>query len=563
MGAGVRPHLRSFSRFKAPLLCAKAEAAAASRLAHGDVEPGTLATVASVGFPSVEFAEGYATAGPAVNRQIVRLYGVFLLLFAALVGFTSYWSTFDSNTLKGETANRRPLIEEQEVKRGFIKTSDGVTVAESHPVGGGSHPVYTRSYPQGSLYGNPVGYSYVQVGQWGIEKSENAVLAGERNEFTSILDQLRGIPQQGDNVTLTIDSQAQQVATQALQSAIASTAGASGAGGAVVALDPSTGAVKAMASVPGYDPNKIKNTSYYHQLRKQSSGAPIVNRATQSVYPPGSTMKVVTAAAALDSGKFTPHTTLTANSPMNISGVPLFNDSDASYGSIDMTDALTQSVNTYFAQVGEQLGTSTMVEYMKRFGFYSDPKLDYPTDQMAPSGPYNSSHHLVTSGFDVGRVAIGQGGAEGQDLATPLQMAEVAATIANGGRLMQPTFVQQVTDPDGRVTQKLAPHLQSTVISPQTASELTTMMTNVTSDPQGTAASLSVTGNVPFAGKTGTAEIGDPAQGINQPWFIAFAPAQNPQVAVAATIERCQGCFGATVAGPIATQVMDSLLTGG
>jgi len=168
----------------------------------------------------------------------------------------------------------------------------------------------------------------------------------------------------------------------------------------------------------------------------------------------------------------------------------------------------------------------------------------------------------VTSNFDVGRVAIGQGGAEGQDLVTPLQMAEVAATVANGGKLIQPTFVQQVTDPDGRVTQKLTPHVQSTAISPTTASQLTEMMTHVTQDPEGTAAGLTVAGGVPFAGKTGTAEI-DVDAGINQPWFIAFAPSDNPQVAVAATIERCQGCFGADVAGPVATQVIDSLLSGG
>ena len=495
-----------------------------------------------------------------MNGPIVRLYGLMLLLFAALVGFTSYWAVFDSTSLKDNSENRRPLIQEQQVKRGFIKTSDGVTVAESHPVGSGSHPVYVRDYPQGSLYGNPVGYSFVNTGQTGIERSENAVLAGERNEFTSILDQLRGIPQQGDNVTLTIDSHAQQVATQALQNMIASTPGASGSGGAVVALDPSTGAVKAMASVPGYDPNRVKNTQSYQQLTSDKS-APILNRATQSTYPPGSTMKVVTAAAALDSGKFTPSSVLSGRSPQDIGGVPLFNAGNEQFGDIDMTTALTHSVNTYFAQVGEQLGTSTMVTYMKRFGFYSDPELDYPGDQMAPSGPYNSSGDLVTSAFDVGRVAIGQGGAEGQDLATPLQMAEVAATVANGGKLMQPTFVQQVTDSDGRVTQKLTPHVQSTAISPQTATELTSMMENVTSE--GTATNLSVAGNVPFAGKTGTAEIGDPANGINQPWFIAFAPAQNPQVAVAATIERCQGCFGAQVAGPVATQVIDSLLTGG
>jgi peptidoglycan glycosyltransferase len=496
-----------------------------------------------------------------MNTPIARLYAFILLLFAALVGFTSYWAVFDSTTLKDETANRRPLIEEQQVKRGFIKTSDGVTVAESHPVGGGAHPVYVRSYPQGSLYGNPVGYSFVNTGQVGIENSENAVLAGERNEFTSILDQVRGIPQEGDNVTLTIDSHAQQVATQALQNAIAQY-GIDGAGGAVVALDPSTGAVKAMVSDPGYDPNQVKNTDTYDQLRVDKA-APLLNRPTQSTYPPGSTMKVVTAAAALDSGKFTPDSVLSGKSPQVIDGVPLSNAGGETFGDINMTFALTASVNTYFAQVGEQLGTGTMVEYMKRFGFYSDPKLDYPDIQMAASGPYNSSGDLVTSGFDVGRVAIGQGGAEGQDLATPMQMAEVAATVANGGKLMQPTFVQQVTDSDGRVTQKLSPHVQSTAISPQTATELTDMMTHVTQDPEGTAAGLSISGGVPFAGKTGTAEIGNPADGVNQPWFIAFAPTDNPQVAVAATIERCQGCFGAQAAGPVATQVIDTLLNGG
>jgi penicillin-binding protein A len=497
-----------------------------------------------------------------VNPPIVRLYGLLLLLFAALVGFTSYWAVFDASALKDNSENRRPLIVEQTVKRGTIQTADGVTVAVSHPVGGGEHPVYVRSYPQGAEFGNPVGYSFVEVGQTGIERSENGALAGERNEFTSILDQIRGVRQEGDDVTLTIDSQAQRVATQALQSAIASTAGASGSGGAVVALDPTTGAVKAMASVPGYDPNRVKDADVFKQLNRESSGAPILNRATQSVYPPGSTMKVVTAAAALDSGEFTRDSVLSGRSPQTIGGVPLFNAGNEQFGDIDMTEALTASVNTYFAQVGERLGTSTMVRYMKRFGFYSDPELDYPGDQMAPSGPYNSDGHLVNSGFDVGRVAIGQGGAEGQDLATPLQMAEVAATVADGGRLMRPTFVQQVTDPDGRVTDRLSPRVAATPISPQTAAELTDMMTHVTQDPEGTAAGLTVSGGAPFAGKTGTAEIGDPAEGVNQPWFIAFAPAHNPQVAVAATIERCQGCFGAQVAGPVATQVIDSLLSG-
>lgn len=490
-----------------------------------------------------------------MNPPIVRLYGLMLLLFAALVGFTSYWAVFDADNLKDNSENRRPLIAEQTVKRGTIETADGVKVAESSPQGGGNNPVYVRSYPQGSLFGHPVGYSFIEAGRTGIERSENGFLAGERNEFTSILDQLRDVPQEGDDVTLTIDSEAQRVATEGLQSAIASTPGASDAGGAVVAIEPSTGAVEAMASVPGFDPNQIKNTDTLNELNKDR-GAPLVNRATQSTYPPGSTMKVVTAAAALDSGEFTPDSVLSGRTPQVIGGVPLSNAGGEPFGDIDMTTALTHSVNTYFAQVGEKLGTDTMVEYMKRFGFYSDPPLDYPDAQMRASGPYNSDGDLVTDAFDVGRVAIGQGGAEGQMLASATQMAEVAATVANGGALMKPTFLSRVTDPDGRVTKELDPEEEDRAISEETASQLTEMMTNVTEE--GTASGLTVDG-VTFAGKTGTAEI-DLEEGINQPWFIAFAPAQDPQVAVAATIERCDGCFGAEVAGPIATQVMETLL---
>ncbi|MEA2548751.1 MAG: penicillin-binding protein, partial [Chloroflexota bacterium] len=417
------------------------------------------------------------------------------------------------------------------------------------------NPIYVRHYPAGELYGHPVGYSYVQTTQSELERSENDALVGNTNEFSSILDQLRGHAQVGDNVTLTLDSTVQKAALDALNAANASTAGSNGAG-AVVAIDPRTGAIKAMVSTPGYDPNAVANTATFDKLQKPGSGSPLLNRATQSTYPPGSTMKVVTAAAALDSGKFTPTTTLTANSPLTVSGAPLVNDGDQSFGSIDMTYALTNSVNTYFAQVGEQVGPTTMVDYMRNFGFYSDPQLDYPSDEMAPTGPYNSSGHLVTSGFDVGRVAIGQGGAEGQMLATPMQMAEVAATIANGGTLERPSLVQKVTDVDGRTVSELKPSPESQAIKPQTATQLTDMMLKVTQE--GTAAGLTV-GGEPFAGKTGTAEI-DVAAGINQPWFIGFAPASDPKIAVAATIERCTGCFGGSVAGPIATKVMDAAL---
>jgi penicillin-binding protein A len=491
-----------------------------------------------------------------VNSQIVRLYAVILLLFTGLVVFTSRWSVLEAEELESRPDNRRLLIQEQQIERGSISSSDGVLIAESLPAGGaGGNPnqrVFVRNYPQGALFGSPVGFSFVELERSGIELAENDLLSGDQNEFATLIDQLSGSSRVGADITLTLDAEAQRVATDALQSAIASNPGA--VGGSVVAIEPDTGAVRAMASVPGYDPNALKNPETFSQLANREDG-PLRNRATQDPFTPGSTMKVVTAAAALDSGEFEPDTTLNANSGIEISGFPLANSGGEDFGTIDMTTALTNSVNTYWAQVGEQLGEDTMVEYMERFGFYSDPPLDYPDIEMIASGPRNAKGDLVKTGFDVGRVAIGQGGAEGELQATTTQMAEVAATIANGGELMSPTFLQEAKDPDGRTIEELDPDVDSRVVSEETAAQVNEMMVNVAND--GTASGLSTTLGQ-LAGKTGTAEI-DVEAGINRPWFIGFAPAEDPQIAVAAMIERCTGCFGGEVAGPIATQVMDSL----
>ena len=489
-----------------------------------------------------------------MNAPIIRIYVLVLALFASLVYFTSKWAVFDADELEGKTQNRRPLIEEQQIPRGDIVSSDGVLIAESLPEGGGRQPVFVRRYPQGALFGHPVGYSFVDVGRSEIELAENDLLIGEENEFASIIDQLRDQQPAGADLTLTIDAEAQRVATDLLAGAVTDP---ESPGAALVAIEPATGAVRVMASVPGYDPNEAQTDAGLKELNSDEIDAPLVNRATQSRYPPGSTMKVVTAAAALDSGEFEPDTVLNADSPKEISGTPLENSGGASFGDIDMTFALTNSVNTYWAQVGEQLGTDTMVEYMKRFGFYADPELDYPVDAMIASGVVAEGGELVEEAFDVGRVAIGQGGAEGQALATATQMAEVAAAVANDGTLMEPTFLQEASDPDGRVIEELGDgDEQSEVISEESAAELTEMMTSVTEE--GTASNLSVDG-VSFAGKTGTAEID--LEGTNQPWFITFAPADDPQIAVAATVERCQGCFGGERRpGPIATQVMEVTL---
>ena len=484
-----------------------------------------------------------------MNVPIRRLLAVVLILFGLLVGFTSNWSVFDAEDLKAKTENKRPLFEAQQIKRGKILSSDGEVLANSVKEGENESFQYVRRYPQGSLFGNPIGYSFITQGTSGFERAENSVLTGEENEFTSILDQIRGQQRQGSDIVTTLDASAQRVATEQLT--------ASGNPGAVVAIEPSTGAVKVMASTPGFDPNQVPDDL---DSFNQADPSVLTNRSIQSLYPPGSTFKVVTAAAAIDSGKASPDTILSGASPQEFSGVDLANAGNAQFGDIDMRDALTNSVNTYFAQLGEDIGPETLIEYMDRFGFGSDPEVQLPDEQKAASGIFvpteKGGFKQVESGFDIARAAIGQGGEEGQVRATVTQMAEVAATIANEGVLMRPTLVEKVTDPDGRVTEELDPEEQSEVVSPETASAVADMMTSVVEE--GSASALTL-GGTSFAGKTGTAEI-NIEEDLAQPWFIAFAPVEDPQIAIAVTTDPCTGCFGGQVAGPIATAVMSELL---
>jgi penicillin-binding protein A len=473
-----------------------------------------------------------------VNHQIVKLFGFVLVLYALLFGFTSYWSIFDANSLKANQANRRPLLEEQKIHRGSILADDGTVIARSRGVGSGNNKIFVRHYPQGALFGNPIGYSFVTQGRVGFELSHNDELVGNKTEFLSLLDELQGHAQEGDNVQSPLDPAAQRAAVDGL----------AGRRGAVVAIVPSTGEIKAMVSIPEYDPNQIPK--HLAQLNRDSS-APLFNRATQAGYPPGSTMKVVTATAALDSGEFTPNSVLNGSSPKVIGGVSLSNSGGEQFGDIDMTTALTNSVNTWWAQVGEQLGKDEMFKYMDRYGFDAKPRLDYPGFQLATSGIFDGNK-LLDAGdpIDIGRVAIGQERLR----VTPLQMAEVAAAVANKGELMEPRLWSKVIDPDGRET-KLDPARQSRVMSEETASELNDMMQSVVQEGTGTAAAVS---GIDVAGKTGTAEV---TGGANQAWFIGFAPADDPKIAIAVTVERTTG-FGGPTAGPIFRSVAETILQG-
>lgn len=477
-----------------------------------------------------------------MNRPIVRLYGLVFVLFAVLVAFTSRWTVFEASSLRTSALNRRSVLEQQRIARGEIVAADGTVLARSVR---GAEGIYRRTYPTGSLFTHAVGYSFVDLGQSGIERYRSAALDGqERGSVQSILDQLQGRKPKGDSVQTALRPAAQRVAVAALGEHE----------GAVVALQPQTGAVEVMASSPSYDASALTSASAYERLTRDPA-APLVNRATQFGYAPGSTFKVVTAVAAIDTGRFTPESTVSGRNEVPISGVPLKNDNNESFGQITLTEGLVHSVNTVYAQVAEQLGKQTLGRYMSRFGFGRKPRLDYPAEQMSSSGEYRNERLLSpTSEYvDVGRMGIGQDKLQ----VTPLQMAEVAAAVANKGVLMTPHLATAIVEADGRVVQRISPKVQSVAMRPATAAAVTKMMEAVVNEGTGTSAQIP---GVQVAGKTGTAETQIGAA-INNVWFIAFAPAQDPTVAVAVTLKGVPG-QGAAFAAPVAKQVIETLLHG-
>ena len=457
-----------------------------------------------------------------MNTPIVRLFGLVIVLFAVLVGFTSRWAVFEADALRDNPNNRRILFEEQRIKRGLIRAADGTVLAANRKL---PQDRYERRYPTGELFAHPVGFTSLDRGRTGLEDYYNDPLTGRRTDAIGALERLLGPQDVGDDLRTTLDPQAQEIAFQQLGDR----------NGAVVALDVKTGAVRVMAATPSYDPN-------------DPAKAQTFNRATQGRFPPGSTMKVVTATAALDSGEFTPDSRVSGENGKVISGTPLQNFAGEDFGDITLTDALTNSVNTAWASVAEKLGKETMAEYMKRYGFFQDPPMDYPDEQMVPSGEVGRRNRLLspTSGqIDVGRMAIGQD----KLLVTPLQMATVAQTVANGGVRMKPRLVQKIVDPDGRTIDEPLPEEAERVMSEESANALATMMQNVVEQGTGTAARLE---GVDVSGKTGTAEVGD---GTDDLWFIGF----TDQVAVVAMLERQTGGTGGETAAPIAAEVLKAL----
>lgn len=471
-----------------------------------------------------------------MNKPIRRVFFVVVFLFGLLLFYTARWTVFEARSLNQNSLNKIPAQKNAKKPRGTILADNGRVLARSVKQRDGE---YVRRYPQGELFAHPIGYSFAFYGQSGLEKYYDERLTGRTRSVGSLLDQVLGRGGDEQNMVTSLDRGAQSLAQQEM----------AGRKGAVVVMEPGTGRIPVYVSIPGFPPGAMGTEAGVKALNSDDANSPLVDRVSDATYPPGSTFKVVTATAALDSGTMTTTSTVDGNSPQTFASKPLQNDFNQQFGAITLETALVSSVNTAFGNIGVDLGPAKMLEYMKRYGFYKPPPVDLPAGQLLSSGLRRGGDLLpADANFDLARTAIGQ-----ERLAvTPIQMATVAATVANDGVRMEPRIARMFRDEYGRTTFKVAPQRAERVMKPSTAAELNKMMRKVVEEGTGTAANV---GDLRMAGKTGTAEV----RGGNQAWFIGFAPYDNPKYAVAVTIEKTQE-FGGVVAAPIARDVLQYLL---
>ena len=483
-----------------------------------------------------------------MNAPLRRLAGVIALMFASLLISVTWVQVVEADSLNNRPGNARALFKQFGRDRGPILVA-GSPVAESVRV---NDPYrFQRTYPGGAIYSNLTGYYSVVYGTTQLEATEDELLSGtaDRLFYTRIGQLLTGDQPQGASVELTINPRVQQVAWNAMQ----------GMRGAVVALNPQTGDVIAMVSTPGYDPALMAehDTTKVRANRAKllaDPNRPLDNRAIAGTqYPPGSVFKLVTAATALSSGKFTPDSVLPGPAELPLPGTTttLPNDFPGACtpsGTITMADALRISCNTAFGSLGMQVGDDALRAQADKFGFGQDLSIPLPvTPSFFPA---------QASAAETAQCAIGQFDVR----VTPLQIAMITSAIANHGVLMRPNLIRTVRAGSNlEVIDRPTPQRFGSPISAQVASQLTQMMTQVVDAGTGVRAQIS---GVEVAGKTGTAQ-----HGVDQPphaWFTSFAPAENPQVAVAVVVEDGGGlgdaASGGRVAAPIAKQVMEAVI---
>ena len=488
-----------------------------------------------------------------MNRALLRLSLACLAMFVLLLLNVNYVQAFEAGTLATKAGNARTFDQQFQYQRGAIVAgigAGGVKIAESRLIKGTNE--YQRYYPGGPAYAPVTGYDSIYSAT-GIEAAEDKQLAGTdpRLAVHNLIGLLTGKPKQGATVYLTINPKAQQAAYQALK--------ASGHPAAAVAIDPSTGAILALASYPTFNPNAYATLDGNKLQRIDSAylrdpAQPLLNRATMTTFPPGSSFKIVTSSTAFSTGKVAnPQTPVPAPTNLQLPGstVSLINDGNEACGNghPQLIYAFTISCNTAFGDLGIRLGNPALHKYATAFGM-NNPNLTIPLPVA------QSNYPVLTDRAQTALSAIGQF----DDTVTPLQEAMFAATIANNGTLMKPYLVQQVQAPDLNPIQNASSTVLSQPVSPQVAGYVRQMMVQVTNNQAGTAyatANQNVAG-VLIAGKTGTAQNGINNTNLNDAVFTCFAPAYSPRIAVGVIVKG--GGFGADAAAPIAVKIIQAYL---
>ena len=491
-----------------------------------------------------------------MNTSLRRISVTVMALIVLLLLNATMTQVFTADGLRADPRNQRVLLDEYSRQRGQI-IAGGQLLAYS--VATDSRFRFLRVYPNPAVYAPVTGFYSLRYSSAGLERAEDLLLNGsdERLFGRRLADFFTGRDPRGGNVETTINPRIQQAGWDAMQQGC----GGPPCKGAVVALEPSTGKILALVSSPSYDPNLLASHSSDVQAQawqrlRDNPDNPLVNRAISETYPPGSTFKVITTAAALASGaNETEQLTAAATIPLPNSTATLENYGGTACGpgpTVSLTEAFAKSCNTAFVQLGLLTGAEALRSMARAFG------MDAPPGPI-PLQVAESTIGAIPDGAALGMTSIGQ-----KDVAlTPLENAEVAATIANGGVMMRPYLVESLKGPDLANLSSTAPYQQRRAVSPQVAAKLSELMVGA----EKVAQQKGAIPGVQIASKTGTAEHGtDPRHTPPHAWYIAFAPAQAPRVAVAVLVENGADRLSATggaLAAPIGRAVIEAALQGG
>ena len=487
--------------------------------------------------PALDTPESGLLGRVALANRLTRTVFLFTALFAVLIGNITYIQVIKASEYQDMPSNNHTINKARFIKRGSIITADGLTLAESVQQADGT---YARSYPNGNLAAHVVGYYSQQYGTMGIENTQNDTLTGSKDysSWQNALNSLAGISEPGNSVQLTIDSRIQRAAEQALAGRV----------GAIVALDPRSGAVLAWASAPTFDNTNIQAAI---EAANASGGADtsMYDRATLALYTPGSTFKVLTLASALENGLATLDTTYDSPGRMEIGGADVVSIGERGHGKISLAKAFALSSNTVFGQVADGLGAEKLVATARAFGYGQQLGLDFTTAASVMPNPEEMTEwELAWAGAGQ---PVGQGHTPGPQ-ATVMQNALMAATIANNGIAMNPYVVSQILAPDGTVLKTTRGHSLGQAVGSGTAEQVKQAMLDVVQNGTGSAAAIA---GVKVAGKTGTAETNNANANST---FVGFAPYDTPTVAIAVVIE--QNAKGEESAAAVGGQVLRTAL---